>query len=663
MRTRLWIGITVSIVLAAGALAFFRFRVERSLNSAAAEANASQHIAFGSRVLSPAANVAVEWISSPAKWTCGAVYDGHVYLGGPAGLVEINADGTQSRSFRPGLELPAAPVAALAVGTPRGATQPELLIATRGAGLLRFDSNTFVQILPREPAARDVTSILPLPTGDVLLGTRKLGVLVYPGGGRGDGAGALSYLHPQLTNRSITALAGDAGDLWVGTQDAGLIHFHGGAADAFASAEGLPDDDVTSLARRGPAAYAGTPLGVAEFVNGQLKRVLAKNYFAQALSVDDRMLTVGTVDEGIVSVPLDSRIQAQSPGNVGVARRIRAADDATAGQARNTAAATAFFSTQDGLLAVTSEGLLERDSREGTWRPIIASARPLLSDSNISALAFAPDGDLWIGYFDRGLDVASIAGDVKKVTHREDERVFCINSILADTRNARIDVATANGLALFDEHGKLDRVLGKHDGLIAEDVTDVENYGDGLAIATPAGLTFLGPDGAESLYAFEGLVNNHVYALGVSRNRVLAGTLGGISLLEDKNVVRNFTVANSALKHNWITALVPVGDEWFVGTYGAGVMRLAADGQFAPFEHATRAMEVNFNAMLVTPSHVLAGTLSDGLYIYDRDTGRWRQWTAGLPSMNVTALAQRNGEIYIGTDNGLVRINERSLAQ
>ena len=657
MRIRLWIGITVSIVLAAGALGFFRFRVERSLKAAAAEADAAERVEFNARVLRPAANVPVEWISSPAKWTSGTLYSGRIYLGGPAGLFEINADGSPGRSFRPGLELPAAPVVALAVGTPRGATRPELLIATRGAGLLRFDGSTIVQILPGEPAARDVTAILPLSTGDVLLGTRKLGVLVYPGGGRGDGKGALSYLHSQLAHRNITSLAGDFSDLWVGTQNAGVIHFHGGAADVFATAQGLPDDDVTTIVRRGPAVYVGTPLGVAEFAGGQLKRVLARNYFAQALAVDERTLTVGTVDEGIVSVPLDAQ-----PLGSGKARRIHV-DAADATRAQNKVSAKAFFTSQDGLLAVTDDGLLERDSHESAWRPIMRSAQPLLSDSNISALAFAPDGDLWIGYFDRGLDVAGIAGDVKKVTHHEDEYIFCVNRILADDRNTRIDVATANGLALFDEHGKLDRVLGKHDGLIAEDVTDVENYGDGLAVATPAGLTFLGRDGAESLYAFEGLVNNHVYTLGVSQDRVLAGTLGGISLLQNKNVVRNFTATNSALKHNWITSLVPVGDEWFVGTYGAGVMRLGSNGQFAAFEHATRDMEVNFNAMLVTPSHVFAGTLSDGLYVYDRGTGRWSRWTAGLPSMNVTAIAQRNGEIYIGTDNGLVRIAERSLAQ
>jgi hypothetical protein len=658
MRTSMLAGIGVTIILAAGSLVLLRYRVERSLTSAAAEARAARLIPFESRVLSPATSVPVEWISSPVKWTCGAVFNGHVYLGGPTGLFEMNADGSPARSFRPGMELPAAPLAALAVGTPRGAAQPELLIATHGAGLLRFDGSTFKQILPREAAARDVTSILPLSTGDVLLGTRKLGVLVYSGESSGKGADELSYLHPQLSNRSVTALAGDSGNLWVGTQDSGLIHFHGGTADLLASAQGMPDDDVTSLAVRGPAVYAGTPLGVAEFTGGQLKRVLAKNYFARALAIDDRTLTVGTVDEGIVRVPLDVRPIDGGGGE----RRIRA-EGAGRTQGQNATAASAFINTQDGLLAVTNEGLLERSGEDNRWRPVPVGARPLLSDSNISALAFAPDGALWIGYFDRGLDVATIRGDVEKVTHHEDEHIFCVNRILADDRNQRIDVATANGLALFDEHGKLDRVLGRRDGLIAENVTDVENYGDGQAIATPAGLTFLGREGAESLYSFEGLVNNHVYALGVSQNRVLAGTLGGISLLQDKNVVRNFTVTNSSLKHNWITAIVPVGDEWFVGTYGAGVMKLGADAQFAAFEHATEPMEVNPNAMIVTPAHVLAGTLSDGLYIYDRDTGRWRQWTAGLPSMNVTALAGHDGDIYIGTDNGLVRIAERSLAQ
>jgi len=142
---------------------------------------------------------------------------------------------------------------------------------------------------------------------------------------------------------------------------------------------------------------------------------------------------------------------------------------------------------------------------------------------------------------------------------------------------------------------------------------------------------------------------------------MLAGTLGGISLLEAKNVRRNLTTANSGLKYNWTTAIVPVDDDWFVGTYGAGVMRLDVAGRFTAMDGASGAMEINPNAMLVTERHVFAGSLGNGLLVYDRGTDRWSPLTAGLPSLNVTAIAEQHGEIYIGTDNGVVRIAEARL--
>jgi ligand-binding sensor domain-containing protein len=65
--------------------------------------------------------------------------------------------------------------------------------------------------------------------------------------------------------------------------------------------------------------------------------------------------------------------------------------------------------------------------------------------------------------------------------------------------------------------------------------------------------------------------------------------------------------------------------------------------------------------MLVTARLVLAGTLGDGLYVYDRERARWSVIHEGLPSLNVTALAESKGYIYVGTDNGLVRIQEPRL--
>ena len=163
------------------------------------------------------------------------------------------------------------------------------------------------------------------------------------------------------------------------------------------------------------------------------------------------------------------------------------------------------------------------------------------------------------------------------------------------------------------------------------------------------------------MYAFHGLVNNHVYALGVSGDELIAGTLGGISVLSKGYVAVNYTTATSNLKHNWITAVVPLGDEWMVGTYGAGILGFDRSGHFRTYETAPGQFEVNPNAMLVTSSYVLAGTLGKGLYVYDRHSERWTVITEGLPSANVTALSFANGYVYIGTDNGLVRISEQKL--
>jgi len=92
-------------------------------------------------------------------------------------------------------------------------------------------------------------------------------------------------------------------------------------------------------------------------------------------------------------------------------------------------------------------------------------------------------------------------------------------------------------------------------------------------------------------------------------------------------------------------------------------MELDAAGKFHSYQTGTAAVEINPNAMLVTADHVFAGTLGHGLYVYDRVTQRWSVVAEGLPSSNVTALAENRGEIYVGTDNGLVRIKERRFSR
>lgn len=643
------------------------WRVERALGDSKRELAQAQELGVEVRALAEQPNPGFEGIGAPAVFKSIAQFDGRTYLSGPAGLSAYNADGGLERIYRAGMELPAAPLGSMAVGMVAGSRHPELLIATLGAGVVAFDGQLFRQILPKSQEARVVTALLPLASGRLLIGTAKLGLLVFDGK-------TLKRFHPTTDNVYVTALAGSEAELWVGTLNDGLLYWHGGQTERLGEDQGLPDRRVEAIALAGGGAYVGTPMGVAELREGKIARVLAKGRYARALLVDGGSLLVGQMEAGVLSVPLagsENEIERRRPIVARSGESLGDSEGPTSDDRTKThrpspkrepeaprVTIEQFLAVGESRYALASDGLLQLKS-SGQWTRVVASATSELTDRDISALLVASDGRLWVGYFDRGLDILPTTGG--RATHIENDHVFCVNRIVEDTRHGAVAVATANGLVLFDRDGRQKQVLDREAGLIANHVTDVALYGDGMALATPAGITFLDQSGAHSLYAFQGLVNNHVYALDASGERLVAGTLGGLSLLNAGAVQRNLTTATSGLKHNWITSLAEVGDEWLVGTYGAGVLRLGRDGSVTPTDATRQGVVVNPGAMATDGRLTLAGTLGQGLLVGDRTGMRWKTVTAGLPSLNVTALAMHDGVIYVGTENGLVKIAEDKL--
>ena len=641
-QTRKWLarasvaGAATLIVLMVG---FAGWRAKRALRLSTEEVQAEQEVRFDIRPFAPPVGTTFELVSAPAVFRQAALFQAHLYIGGPGGLLEYDLNGVSSRQFIPGRDLPPSPIAALAPALLADSQEQELVVATAQEGLLAFNGRSFRQIRPQDSETRAITSILPASAGHLLLGTKKRGVLVYDGK-------HLAPLHPSLNGLYVTALTGTESDLWIGTLNQGVFHWHAGAVDSFGEEQGLPDRQVQCLAASGGKTYVGTVLGVAVFDSGRFSQVLAPGVLATSLLATDSNLIVGSEDQGVLTIPIGSRRLESHLLHSG-----KAAELANIRQ---------LFVSGNDVYVLSSDALYRMNVRGVGWQQVLKPGPAMLSNGNISALAADRSGRVWIGYFDRGLDL--LEADAGHATHVEDDHVFCINRIVADGRTGTIAVATANGLVRFAADGGQQQVLTRADGLIADHVTDVAIYRNGLVAGTPAGLTFLSEGGPHSMYAFHGLVNNHVYALGVSGDELMVGTLGGLSELNREIVQVNYTAgAGSGLKHNWITAIVPVGDEWIVGTYGAGILRLDRAGRFQSFEKATAPFEVNPNAMLVTPRHVLAGSLGNGLYVYDRETARWIVITEGLPSLNVTALAESNGTIYAGTDNGLAKILEQKL--
>jgi hypothetical protein len=651
-RTAAVISIAIA-VLCLGVAVDVIWRVEKALGNSERQTAASQLLGVEIRTVGTQPNPGFEGIAAPAVFKSAAAFQGKIYISGPAGLYVYSADKFLDHVYRVGIDLPTAPLGQMAVGTLADSRQPELLIATLGEGILAFDGSRFRQIRASQDEAREVTALLPVSSGSLLIGTAKLGLLVYDGK-------TLKRFHPTTNDVYVTSLAGSEAELWVGTLNDGLLYWHGGQTERIGEAQGLPDRRVDQIALGDGRVYVGTPMGVAEVRDGKILRELAKGRYAHALLADGASLLVGQVDAGVMRVSLslkgdDSRARRPIVARVAVSNEDpRGARDGNFGRAT----VEQFLAVGDSRYALASDGLLTREA-DGQWRRTLGNNGSQLTDRDVSALMVGSDGRLWVGYFDRGLDVLAAAGGA--VSHIENEHVFCVNRIVEDARHGSVAVATANGLVLFANDGHQKQVLGRDAGLIAEHVTDVALYGDGMALATPAGITFLDNTGAHSLYAFQGLVNNHVYALGAGGNQLVAGTLGGLSLLAGGQIRKNLTVATSGLKHNWITGLAAVGNEWLVGTYGAGVLRLGVDGRVTSTDATRLGVVINPTAMVADGRVTLAGTLGQGLLVGDANGTRWRTITAGLPSLNVTALAIRNGVVYVGTENGLVKISEEKL--
>ena len=664
--------IVLPLALLAAALAVVVFHAQHTLNLAGNTAASAHQIPFTLRPLDPAtlaaANPGFEPVAAPANDTTGLIFQNQLYLAGPAGLsiaalASLESTDTPRRTLRTGIELPVAPITAIATGRLRGATEPQVLLTTAGAGVLILAGNNVTQLLPQAADARDLTTLLPQPTGDLLLGTRHHGLLQFDGS-------TLTQIKLPTQATDITALAQTtSAAVLVGTRTAGVFLVNAGTVTQADTTAGLPDNQVETILTNSTTAYIGTPLGVAQIPLDtpafRPTRTLAPGRFAHTLALTQGTLQVGTLDQGILTVSLTT----PTPRLRNISISAPLAPEFASG---NTQRIDELIPTASGLLAL-ADGTLQQQTTAGLLRTAPPAATTL-ADRNISALAFTTQGQLYVGFFDHGLDILNPDQPTTPPRHFEDDHLFCVNRLVLDPTRHTIAAATANGLVLFDDHGTPRQTLTRHDGLISDHITDIAYTttpaGPQMVVATPAGLTFLTPTGPESLYAFEGLVNNHVYALATENEHLLAGTLGGISILENQQIRRNFTATNSTLKHNWITAILPLETgsrapgSYLVGTYGAALATLDPDGIFTPIDlpaGTPKDLIINPNALLATPTHIFAGTLSQGMLVLTRATGRWSRVTTGLPSLNVTAFAARAGVLYIGTENGLVRIPEARL--
>jgi len=536
---------------------------------------------------------------------------------------------------------------------------------------------------PMDPGAtgRDRIDIsMPLPTrrasamspwrGDLVAGLEQEGLFVYRDGSWSEARSGFGTLH-------VRALAETpAGELWIGAREGlfriglaerTMTRLHSSSVRAIAVAdlgrvasggetglfvtqggltssvplEGLEKAWIDGIAFLDRRIHATTPLGLfAEGADGAVRRVLNGDHVGAIAAMGDRLFAASdSSDAALQWFTATGRWGVeQIPGAV---RRV--------------------FAVGDRLFADTTAGLVER--ADDQWR--VRSRRlqqESLGHAHVGAFA-SYRGRVVVGFFDGGLaELAPIPspraesfgvspGDQPKMllhplVASPTAEVWAVNALLE--AGGVLHVASLRGAFRFD----------------GSRVTPVEGTGAAFSLAQTEGGVAIGygeglllPE-RRLLSAFHGLPGNQATALVVTQGGILVGTPSGLGYVLDRKVRWRVASGEGKLPHPWVTAILPMEDAALIGTYGGGVARrvgaMSDPGVFQPFVE-TQGLKVNTGCLVIARGRVYAGTDGTGLYRLSVDGTRFERLKLSLPSERVTALFERDGFLYIGTDEGLTR--------
>ncbi|HSB11069.1 MAG TPA: hypothetical protein VLM38_16390 [Blastocatellia bacterium] len=659
---------TAAALLIIAAFIIYLVRVNRRIGLERERQQAAALVEVDQRELrAPAADGLALYLNA-ADVRAVADFQGVFYLATSGGLIALDDVGNIRKRYTTLDGLPDIDLTSLAVFRER------LFAGTASAGLVAFDGHAFTGYRFNKPKATRVSVLAPTET-ELLIGTLDGGLFEYDGQRftrRFNSATGADF------NR-VTALLPFESRLYVGTQDAGLYVWREGHIEHIGTNEGLPSPHVTAVTalppgfRENGSVCVATDFGVVALNDANEPKPISNRPNITSIVVGGQHLWAGLFSGGIVD--LNAAQQASSP----------AADRSNLTQASGLppSAPTTLSVTDRRIWALTSAGAFVRD--EHATRPGFESMAgalggdQILSASHITALVMDGASRLWVGYFDRGLDLlATETSD--RLSHIEDDRVREINYLALDSSDDRILAATSRGLVAFAGNLK-QTVMTREQGLINESVAHValapadsalpasmvgteasERYRrSAMVLATSGGLTEVVSGRARSITAFHGLASNHLYTSAAVGSRLFVGSLAGLVELEGLRVVRTYKTSNSRLSHDWVTALADAEGTLYVGTNGGGVDALLPTGEWMNFADELGKFEVNQNAMHYDGERLYVGTSDRGLFVYNTRDRRWNRISSGLPSQSVTAITSDDRFVFVGTLNGLVRIEKRVI--
>jgi ligand-binding sensor domain-containing protein len=460
-----------------------------------------------------------------------------------------------------------------------------------------------------------------------------------------------------------TLVEGPGGELWIGARE-GLYRVAWGAA-ALDQVDAAP---VQSLAMgEGGTVFAGGEEGLRR-VNGlRTAAVATPDPWIEWVGVSGSELAVVT-PLGLVKGPMEGPLlpvpgaeDASAAAWLGAqlfvvtqGRLLRVEADGHASEESLPAPVRRVFSVQAGLFADTTRGLFRRAA--SGW--MLARARPESlppGPSHVNALAML-DSRMVVGLFNGGLVVGEAVGQGRPQSWQwasvPGSTAWGVNALV--NGGGHVYVASLRGASRFDGQ-KLRAVEGGTAGA----AFSLAPTAGGMAVGFGQGVAL--PNG-RFLSAFHGLPGNQALALAAGE-QLFVGTPTGLGAIAGNRVLWRVTAGEGKLPHPWITALQLHGEGLFIGTYGGGVVRRMVSkthpdgpGQFDPFPE-TEGFKVNTGCLVAAGGRLYLGTDGRGLFRLSVDGQRFLPVHVPLPSPRITAILPGQDVLFVGTDEGLARLN------
>ncbi len=514
-----------------------------------------------------------------------------------------------------------------------------LWLATQN-GLARFDGAHFqVFNSSNTPALRsnDVRSLLQTTNGDLWIGTYGGGAVRY----RNGHFKAFTKSGGLASNIVYSIYQAPNGDLWFGTAG-GVSRLHDGRFTTLTKQNGLPSNRIYRIiaSRSGTVWFATLTGGLVRDDHGKLttftkKDGLGSNQIHSLFIRKNGTLLIGTYGGGLYRFHDGHFMPFGIP---------RGMDGQGVESILTDAQGNLWIGTYGGGLVRYHSGHYSRLTTEDG-----------LTDNYIFSLCIDREGDLWVGTRN-GLEQLR---DGKFLVYGAPEGLANSTFDVYQAPSGTMWIGT-EGHGLYGiKHGRVAYHYTKRDGLASNNVSSVEDDGDGgLWIGTfGGGLSHLSGGKFTTLTKADGLGSDFIFAVYRAHDGTLwVATDGGVTQMANGHL-HTYTHANGLPKA--LTRLIyqdNSGDLWF-GTNGGGLVR-DHDGKFRDFTTADGLPGNLVYALWKNPHGGLwIGTRDGGLSLYQ--DGHFFNFGAaqGIAEKAVYAiLPDGHGNLWLTTPGKLLRI-------